>query len=170
MKKALIIAGRYTQDHEFIYPFYRLQEANYKVDVAVLDDKETTGFLGAKITPTVLWERTTIHEYDLLVLPGGAKAMEYLRQNKRVLEFIYLFHMKGGVIASICHGAQLLISAKVVKGNYITGYYSIRDDIENAGGLWTPAEAVCSDKIVTSPHYKYLPQWMKLTLEEVEKE
>lgn len=105
-------------------------------------------------------------EYDLLILPGGAKAMEYLRQDREIVKFIAGFHNCGGVIASICHGAQLLISAGLVKGRRIAGYYSIRDDIENAGGTFV--DGVCSDdRIVTAPHYKFNGPWMKAALEEV---
>ena len=169
MKSAVIIAGKYTQDHEFIYPFYRLQEAGYSVDVAVRGGQEVQGFLGAKITPTKNIPELKMADYDLLVLPGGAKAMEYIRQDFEVIQFIHAFHISGKVIASICHGAQLLISANVVKGNQISGYYSIEDDINNAGARYVNAPVVVCDRIVTSPHYKYLGLWMKAALDEVEK-
>ena len=55
-----------------------------------------------------------VDDYDLLILPGGAKAMEYMRQDKDILKFISEFNDSGNVIASICLAAQLLISAKVV--------------------------------------------------------
>ena len=111
-----------------------------------------------------------VEDYDLLVLPGGAKAMEYMRQDQEILRFIADFHKAGKVIASICHAAQLLISAKVVKGNKISGYYSIKDDIENAGATYVDQPAVVDDKIVTSPHYKHLGAWMKQALAQVAKE
>ena len=50
-RKALIIAGRLTQDHEYIYPYYRLQEEGYEVDVAVRGNQMVLGILGAKIEP-----------------------------------------------------------------------------------------------------------------------
>jgi protease I len=103
--------------------------------------------------------------YDMLVIPGGVKALEYLRQEKNVLNFISEWDQKGKVIACICHGAQLLISAKVVKGRDISGYYSIKDDIENAGARYVDAAAVVSDNIVTSPHYKHMGPWMKASLD-----
>lgn len=164
MKHALIITGKFVQDHEFIYPYYRLQEAGFSVDVAIRNQETVQGALGTKVIPTRDIAGIKPEEYDLLVLPGGAKCMEYLRQEQEVLDFIHAFHMQGKVIASICHAAQLLISAKVVKGRRISGYYSIKDDIENAGAIYVDAPSVVDGTIVTSPHYKYLGDWMRDTL------
>ncbi|PIR69955.1 MAG: type 1 glutamine amidotransferase [Candidatus Niyogibacteria bacterium CG10_big_fil_rev_8_21_14_0_10_46_36] len=164
MKKALIITGKNVQDHEFIYPYYRLQEAGFNVDVAIRGNETVQGILGTKIVPTRDIAGINPDDYDLLVLPGGAKCMEYLRQDKEVIDFIAEFHGRGKVIASICHAAQLLISAKIVKGKKISGYYSIKDDIENAGATYIDEPAVVDDKIVTSAHYKHLGPWMKATL------
>ena len=70
-------------------------------------------------------------------MPGGAKAMEYLRQDITILNIINEFYNKKILIGSICHGTQLLISAKIVKGKKISGYYSIKDDVNNAGAFYS---------------------------------
>ncbi len=164
MKKAIIITGKFVQDHEFIYPYYRLQEAGFAVDVAIRNKETVLGQLGTKIVPTRDIQGMQADDYDLLVIPGGAKAMEYIRQDEEVIAFIRDFHAKGKVIASICHGAQLLISAKIVAGKKISGYYSIKDDITNAGAAYSDAPVVNDSGIITSPHYKYLGDWMRETL------
>ncbi len=166
-RRAVIVTGKLVQDHEYTYPYYRLQEAGYEVDVAVRGKETVEGIIGVKVVPTKDIPELKVEDYDLLVLPGGAKAMEYLRQDKEILKFIADFHGAGKIIASICHGAQLLISANVVKGNKISGYYSIKDDINNAGATYVDAPAVVDDKIVTSPHYKHLGPWMKEVLTQV---
>ena len=97
----------------------------------------------------------------LLILPGGAKAMEYLRQEKTVLDIISNFYKKKILIGSICHGAQLLISANVVKDKKISGYYSLKDDVNNAGAIYSSDGCVEDNGIITSPHYKFLGEWMK---------
>lgn len=168
-RKAIILAGKFIQDHEYIYPYYRLQEAGYEVDVAVRGKETVLGAIGVKIIPTKDIPELTVEAYDLLVLPGGAKAMEYMRQDEEILRFIARFHAAGKVVASICHGAQLLISARIVKGKKISGYYSIKDDIQNAGAIYLDAPAVSDGRIVTSPHYKHLGPWMKEVLAQVEK-
>src|SRR3954447_11942557 len=110
-KKAVIVTGKSVQDHEFVYPYYRLQEAGYDVDVAVRNKETVFGSIGVKIVPTKDIPELEPSDYGILVIPGGAKSMEYLRQDAGILEFIARFHAAGGVIASICHGAQMLISA-----------------------------------------------------------
>jgi len=175
MTNAIIITGAQVQDHEFIYPYYRLLEEGYTVDVAVRGGKEVLGYYGTKIPVTCdipVEEDSGYEEWDLLILPGGAKAMEYMRQDPGIINFIAEFHAQSGIIGSICHGAQLLISAGLVKGRIISGYYSIKDDINNAGGVYYDAPFIVDNhgpgKIITSPHYKYLGQWMKAIISNLE--
>ena len=161
LKKALIITGKLVQDHEFIYPYYRAQEEGFDVVVASEDGKETVGQLGTKIPVNLSIDAVNPEDYDLLILPGGAKSMEYIRQNKKILGLIKEWDRKGKIIASICHAGQLLISAEIVKGRKISGYYSIKDDINNAGAIYVDSPFVTDKNIVSSPHYKHLGPWMK---------
>jgi protease I len=99
--------------------------------------------------------------YDMLVIPGGVKSLEKLRQNQDVIKFITRWNDAGKVIVSTCHGAQLLISARVVSGRKISGYYSLKDDINNAGAVYTNEPFVIDDNIITSPHYDHMGVWME---------
>lgn len=164
MKKALIVAGKFIQDVEFTYPYYRLQEAGFGVDVAVRGRETVYGVIGQKIVPTLDVPEVVVDNYELIIVPGGARAMEYMRQDQDILRIIQEFYDKGKVVAAICHGTQLLISAKIVKDKKISGYYSIKDDIENAGAKYIDAPAVVDGTIVTSPHYKHLGDWMREVL------
>ena len=159
--KALIITGKQVQDHEYIYPYYRLQEEGYEVDVAVRGKETVFAIIGVRVEPNKDIPELKVEDYEVCVLPGGAKAMEYMRQDQEILDFIAKFHASGKVIGSICHAGQLLISAKLVKGRRISGYYSIKDDINNAGGTYVDAPFVTDDRIVSCPHYKHLGPWMK---------
>ena len=168
-KKAVIISGALAQDHEFIYPFYRLLEARIDLDVCLIGGKPVLGILGTALPPNKNHpvkdiDEIKVEEYDLLVLPGGVKAMEKIRLEKKLINFITKFHQGGKLIACICSGAQLLISAKIVKGRKISGYYSMEDDITNAGAIYTDEEVVIDKKIVTTAHYKDMGPWMKETL------
>ena len=116
MFSSVIISGALAQDHEFIYPYYRLLEANSKLDVCIIGGKPVNGFLGTTLPPNKDHpvkdiNQINVKDYDLLVLPGGVKAMEKIRQNENLIKFIYDFHKAGKVIACICSGAQLLISS-----------------------------------------------------------
>lgn len=164
--KALIITWEGYQDQELIYPFYRLKEETEEVDI-VANASVIHGILGTKMNASILIQNFNndadeiFEKYDFLVLPGGVKALEKLRQEKKVLDFIKKWDAAGKTIASTCHGAQLLISSKVVKGREISGYYSLEDDIENAGAKYSREPVVVSKNIVSSPHYNWMGEWMK---------
>ena len=166
MKKGIIISGNLAQDHEFIYPYYRLLEENVKLDVCLLEGRPVVGILGTALPPNKEQvvkkiEDIKVADYDVLVLPGGVKAMEKVRQNKDIIKFISDFDKEKKIIACICSGAQLLISAKVVKGRKIAGYYSMKDDLINAGATYTDLPAVIDDNIITTAHYKDMGPWMR---------
>ena len=166
MKKGLIISGNLAQDHEFIYPYYRLLEENFELDVCLPDGKPVLGFLGTTLPPNKdqiikKINEVKVDDYDVLVLPGGVKAMEKIRQDTKIINFISNFNSKNKIIACICSGAQLLISAKVVKNRKIAGYYSMKDDLINAGAIYTDLPAVIDKNIITTAHYKDMGPWMR---------
>lgn len=168
-KKALIITWDGYQDQELIYPYYRLQEEGFTVQIASTTDTQTIGLFGIKFASQYRAENLfneQIPYFELLILPGGVKALEKVRQSPAVLEFIHEWDKQNKIIASVCHGAQLLISAGVTKGKTISGYYSIKDDITNAGATYS-SEPVISKNIISAAHYKDMPEWMKLTLKEL---
>ena len=174
MNRAIIISGELAQDHEFIYPYYRLLEANFEVDVCMLEGKPAKGILGTTLPPnknqTVKTiDQIKVDDYDLLVIPGGVKAMEKVRQEKKIINFIKKFDEMKKIIACICSGAQLLISAKVVKGRKIAGYYSMEDDLVNAGAIYTDKPAVIDENIITTAHYKDMGPWMREVLKKFSK-
>ena len=172
--KAIILTYSGFQDHELVYPYYRLLGAGFEVSI-VADKKDSQGriygIFGLNMPCHVLLSNfvekfdTYLDEFDLLVLPGGVKSLEKLRQVKEVTNFIHEWDSRGKCIASTCHGAQLLISAKVVRGRNISGYYSLQDDIENAGATYVNAPFVVDKNIVSSPHYDHMGAWMEKTLD-----
>lgn len=173
-KKALILTWTGVSDEELIYSYYRLKEEGF--DVAVLsnvfstDDnpkplKGVNGCSFESYSLTSLVDTWLIDDFDLLILPGGVKSLERLRQEQRVIDFIKEWNKKGKVIGSICWAAQLLISAKCVKNRRISGYYSLKDDIENAGAIYVDEPAVIDNNIISTAHYKHLGPWMKAVLQ-----
>ena len=112
-------------------------------------------------------EEINVSDYKVLVLPGGVKAMEKVRQNKLIIDFISKFNQEKKIIACICSGAQLLISAKVVKGRKIAGYYSMKDDLINAGAIYTDMPAVVDKNIITTAHYKDMGPWMREVINKI---
>ena len=169
MKNALIITSQLVQDHEFIYPFYRLKEEGINVHVYNQTSGIVKGFFGTKIPPQkddniVDLSSINVDDYDILVLPGGVKSMEILRLDNKAIEIVQQFNKKNKLIAAICSGTMMLISANIIQGKKVTGYYAWKQDIVNAGGIFIDRPSVEDDNIITSPHYKYNGEWMKLVV------
>ncbi len=172
MNRGIIISGSLAQDHEFIYPYYRLLEEGIDVDVCMLEGTPVKGFLGTTLPPNKdqivkTIDQINFKDYKVLVLPGGVKAMEKVRQEKKIIDFISNFNNENKVIACICSGAQLLISAKVVKNRNIAGYYSMKDDLINAGANYTDKPAVVDRNIITTAHYKDMGPWMREVIKKI---
>jgi len=162
--KAVILAEKDVQDEEYIYPYYRLQEEGFELDVAVTNCTEkVVGKYGIPIKANISFNLLWAENYDLVVIPGGW-APEKMRMNSYVLNFVKKCDEMGKVIAAICHGPQVLISAGIVKGRKVTGYVGIKDDITNAGATYVDAGVVVDGNLVTSPHYKNNPEFMRETL------
>ena len=167
--KALIVTGSMAQDHEFIYPFYRLKEDGIDTYVFNGSKNQVLGFFGTKIPPQkddniIELKDIEVDAFDLLIIPGGVKAMEHMRLNTELSKIISEFNFKKKIIGCICSGVFLMISANIVKNKNITGYHAWQIDIENAGATFIDKPVVIEDNIVTSPHYKYVGVWMKEVL------
>jgi protease I len=169
MKKALILTWEGYKDYEAVYPYYRLIEEGFEVDVMSNVIGKVQGLLGSSIPSHYLTSdlddstlfKDFLDDYEILILPGGVVSLEKLRLCKSSVKFVSEWNKLNKTIGSICSGAQMLISAKVVKGRDITGYYSMEDDIINAGANFVDAPAVTDGNIVSSPHYKWVGHWMK---------
>ncbi len=108
--------------------------------------------------------------YDGLVLPGG-RAPEYLRLNPKVLEMVRHFDEQNKPIAAICHAAQMLAAAGVVKGKRVSAYPACAPEVESAGGIYVPVamtEAVVDGQLVTAPAWPAHPAWLAKFLEVLE--
>lgn len=168
MKRAVIVAGPGFEDAEFVYPFYRLQEAGLSVDVATTTDAVVKGKIGIAATPTIKLEDLHADRYDILVVPGGLEGPDRLRQVPKILEFTRDMNAQKKVIASICHGPWVLISAGIVSGRKATCYVGCKDDLINAGAKYVNEPAVIDGNLVTSPHFRDNAAWMKATLQVLE--
>lgn len=170
--KALIITTDGFEDSEFSYPYYRLQEAGYEVDIAAPEASEITGKHGYVFEADFALDEFEpswwADEYDLLVIPGGS-APENLRTEAPIAaDIVWAFDEADQPIAAICHGAQLLISADVLEGREVTGYWSLQVDIENAGATYLDEEVVWDDNFITSRVPADLPAFMRTVFEFME--
>lgn len=96
-------------------------------------------------------------DFDAVLLPGGALNADALRMAQQARTFVKRVDGQGKPIAVICHGPWLLVSAGLVKGRTLTSYYTIQDDIRNAGGTWVDQEMVRDRNWVSSRSPKDIP-------------
>ena len=164
MKQAIIITGPGFEDSEFIYPFYRLQEAGFEVQVATSNDKVVSGKHGILAAPSIALKDFKAESFDLLVVPGGHEAPDRVRQIPEVLDFVKSMFKLKKPIASICHGPWVLISAGIMRGKKATCYKGCKDDLVNAGAIYIDEPVVVDGTIVTAQHFKDNAAWMKETL------
>ena len=159
-RRILFLIGPEFEDIEFFYPYYRLQEEGYRVEVAGPSREPIQGKKGYKVKPDTTFDQVNPEEYDALVIPGG-RGPERIRVYSSVKQIVKRFVEEGKPIAAICHGPQVLISAGVLEGKRATSYWTIRDDVENAGAVWVDEPVVVDSGIVTARHPDDMPEWMK---------
>ena len=164
-KKIAMLVGNDFEDMEVMYPLYRLIEAGFAVDV-IGEGPAGTKYLGKHGYPTASTldlAKAKSSAYAGLVAPGGW-APDRLRRNPQVLKLVSDISRQGGVIASICHGPWILISAGIVKGKKMTSTPALKDDLVNAGAQWSDREVLVDGKMVTSRKPDDLPAFMKAML------
>lgn len=147
-KKVLILTEDDTQDLEFFYPYYRLTEEGYTVDVATIDGGAFEGKYGMGLKQTKALKDVRSDDYALLYIPGG-KAPAKLRKEDEVINFVQQFARSGKPIAAICHGPQVLITADLVRGKRMAVYKEVREELEEAGGTFVDEALVEDGQFIT---------------------
>ncbi|NJD98282.1 type 1 glutamine amidotransferase [Thermococcus sp. LS1] len=158
--KVLFLSADGFEDLELIYPLHRIKEEGHEVYVASFQRGKITGKHGYTVNVDLAFDEVDPDEFDALVLPGG-KAPEIVRLNEKAVMITKRMFEKGKPVASVCHGPQILISAKVLKGRKGTSTITIRDDVINAGAEWIDAEVVVDGNWVSSRHPGDLHAWMR---------
>jgi protease I len=166
MAKILFLLEDEFEDLEFFYPFYRLIEEGHSAEVASSSTSEKKGKHGYYVKPDRNYTGVDAAKYDTLVIPGG-RSPERVRVNSQAVNIVKSFLESGKVVAAICHGPQLLISAGIVKGRRMTSWIGIRDDIIAAGGIYEDAEVVVDDNIITSRMPDDLPAFCREILKKL---
>lgn len=145
---AMVLANNF-EDVEATDPKEYLERQGAEVTVIGIEPGTITGKKGATLTADATFADVSPDDFDMLVIPGGG-APENLRIHDPAVEFTRRFVESGRPVASICHGPQLLISAKVLQGRRLTAVNKIRDDITNAGGKYVDEPLVEDGNLITS--------------------
>lgn len=179
MAKILMITGDFTEDYETMVPFQTLMACDHTVDAvcpgkkagdtvktAIHDfegDQTYSEKPGHNFALNATFAETSPEDYDALVVPGG-RAPEYLRLDPAVLAMVKHFFDAGKPVAAICHGAQLLAAAGVLKGRTCSAYPACAPEVAAAGGTYAQiavTDAVTDGNLVTAPAWPAHPAWMK---------
>jgi protease I len=165
-KRAVIITGPGFQDEEVIYPYYRLLEEGYQTDIATKDGAVVHGKYGVPARTTMSVSDLNVDNFDMVILPGGFEAPDRVRLLPEVLEFIRKMDEQKKLVAAICHGPWIMISAGITKGRKMTAFWSIEADMINSGADYQHKVPVVIDgNFITSPHYNNNGDFMKAVLE-----
>jgi protease I len=149
-RRILMFVGDNYEDLELWYPKLRLIEAGATVTVAGLEaDKQYAGKNGYPCVSDAAIVEIQAKDFDGVVIPGGFMP-DRLRREARVLELVREFTKGGKLVAAICHGGWIPISAGVYRGVRVTGSLGIKDDLLNAGAKWEDAAVVIDRHFVSS--------------------
>jgi protease I len=165
MAKVLMLVHDGVEDREMAYPYYRMQEAGYTVEVVGPERGKThTGARGLPFTADLGPDDVRVDDYAAVIIPGG-KAPDYMRLVPRLVEIVREAVARDKVVAAVCHGPQMLIEADVLRGRRATCWASVRTDLKNAGASYTDEPVVVDGNLVTSRMPADLPAFCKATLE-----
>jgi protease I len=177
-KKILMLVGDYGEDYEMMVPFQALQAVGYtvhaacpgkkageKVRTAIHDfegDQTYSEKRGHDFTLNATYADLKPHDYDALVIPGG-RAPEYLRLDRTVLATVRHFAETKKPLAAICHGAQVLAAAEVIRGRKVSAYPACGPEVRLAGAAFIDVpvdKAVVDENLVTAPAWPAHPEWI----------
>jgi protease I len=178
VKKILMLVGDYVEDYEVMMPFQALlmvghtvhavcpnKQAGDAVRTAIHDfegDQTYSEKPGHNFRLNATLVEVSAQDYDALVIPGG-RAPEYLRLNAAVLDIVRHFFEADKPVAAICHGAQILAAAGVLKGKSCSCYPAVAPEVTAGGGTYADIavdQAHTCGKLVTAPAWPAHPVWL----------
>lgn len=177
-KKILFLTGDFAEDYETMVPFQALlmlghavhavcpgKKSGETIKTAIHDfegDQTYTEKPGHLFTLNASFDEIDPADYDAVMIAGG-RAPEYLRLNEKVLAAVRHFAAAGKPVAAVCHGAQLLAAADVIRGKRISAYPACAPEVKLAGGTYADiavTDAVTDGQFVTAPAWPAHPAWL----------
>jgi protease I len=177
-KKILFLTGDFAEDYETMVPFQALvmlghtvhavcpgKKSGETIKTAIHDfegDQTYTEKPGHLFTLNASFDEIDPAHYDAVMIAGG-RAPEYLRLNEKVIAAVRHFADAGKPVAAVCHGAQLLAAADVIRGKRISAYPACAPEVKLAGGTYADiavTDAVTDGQFVTAPAWPAHPAWL----------
>lgn len=163
-KRIAVFVDQLYQEMEVWYPYYRLIEEGAEVHLVGSEaGKSYPSKTGYPAVAAKSYAEIKAADYDGVVTPGGF-APDFIRRNAKANEFVAEINRQGKLVASICHGLWCCVSADILRGKHCTSFFAIRDDVQNAGGLWEDSEVVVDGNLVSSRKPDDLPAFLRASI------
>jgi protease I len=165
-KRIAILAEEDFEDSELMEPLRAMRDAGARVTIVGSGSHDT--YHGkraqAKIKVDTIADKVNIQDFDAVIIPGGY-APDRMRLHQSMIDLVKKASDCGKVVAAVCHGPQLLISANVVRGRRITSWPSVAIDLKNAGANWVDEPVVQDGKLITARKPSDLPRFSKAIID-----
>lgn len=165
-KRIAILAEEGFEDAELVEPLRAMKDAGARVVVVGSGSKQS--YTGKRGTATIMVDTTAdevkAEDFDAIIVPGGY-APDKMRLHQPMIDLVKKVYDAGNVVAAVCHGPQLLISADIVRGHRVTSWPSIAVDLKNAGALWVDEPVVQDGNLITSRKPADLPRFNKAIIQ-----
>jgi len=165
-KRIAILVEEDFEDSELMEPLRAMKDAGARVlTVGSGSKKSYRGKRGStEVRVDTTADKVKADDFDVIIVPGGY-APDKMRLHQSMVDLVQQAHGEGKIIAAVCHGPQLLISADVVKGRRVTSWPSVAVDLKNAGATWVDEPVVRDGNIITSRKPADLPKFNKAIIE-----
>ncbi len=165
-KRIAILAEEGFEDTELIEPMRAMKDAGARV--VIIGGSSKASYRGKRgnteVTVDTTADKVKAADFDAIIVPGGY-APDKMRLHQPMIDLVKEAHAAGKIIAAVCHGPQLLISADVVKNRRLTSWPSIAIDLKNAGATWIDETVVIDGNLITSRKPADLPRFNKAVIE-----
>lgn len=170
-KKVAILATHGFEESELRSPKEYLEQQGWTADIVSIKAGKikswAEGNWGKEYEVNKTLDEVSSKDYHALVLPGGVINPDLLRREEKAVEFVKDFFEEKKPVAAICHGPQILVDADVLEGRNVTSFFSVKNDLINAGATWSDREVVVDQGLVTSRNPDDLPAFNKKMVEEI---
>ena len=165
-KHVAVLAEDFYEDLELWYPVYRFREAGAKVTIVGGGENRYSSKHGYPVTPDASAEKVKAADFDAVIVPGGY-APDRMRRHVAMVNLVREAAARGKVVAAICHGGWMLVSADVLRGRKATCFFAIKDDLVNAGARYEDSEVVRDCNVVTSRKPEDLPAFCRTIIQAI---
>lgn len=170
-KRVAILVEEDFEDSELVEPLRSMKDAGSRVIVVGSGTQDI--YHGKRGVATVKVDtsagKVKAAEFDAVIVPGGG-APDRMRLHESMVKMVRQAHEAGKVVAAVCHGPQLLISADIVRGHKVTSYPAIAGELRDAGAEWVDKPVVRDGKIITSRRPADLPKFNKAIIQALKEE